>query len=129
MRKRSEVHRFAVFFRPGPNWQDGVSIFDQPLDAHLAYLRNLYERGAVVAAGPLADSWGGLTILQARDKETVRELVAGDPSVIEGVLVAETHPWDPIAWDLGGTDSLLYETGPLRMERSEPPRPRESDPR
>lgn len=115
---------YAVFFRPGPRWLEGKTIFEQPLDSHVAYLKSLYEKGIVLLAGPLEGSGGGLTILQLADEEEAQTLIEADPAISQGVLTYTLHRWYPIAWDTVTADNLLYETPPLRTRRELLPRPR-----
>lgn len=110
---------FAVFFKLGPQWIPGKSIFEQPLDDHVAYLRDLFDRQKGLMAGPLSDSAGGLTILQADDEAEARTLIAQDPAVIHQILQAELHPWSPIAWDHSDETRVLYEVPLLRTTRGQ----------
>jgi uncharacterized protein len=84
---------FALCYRPGPAWLPGKSVFEQPLQAHLAYMRSLREAGSLVLAGPYSDDTGGLVALEADSREAACEIVDGDPAVRAGVMLAEVHPW------------------------------------
>jgi uncharacterized protein YciI len=106
---------FAVLFSPGKNWIGGKSIFEQPLDGHVAYLKSLSEDGTVLMAGPFLDDDAGLTILQADGLEEARLIIAEDPDVREDVLRAEVHGWRPLRLDAHGSE---YEQPPLRLQRS-----------
>ena len=63
---------------------------------HLAYLDSLRDRGALLAAGPLAhqpdESWRGLCIYSAGPEEAA-SLAAGDPSVQAGRLEPVVLTW------------------------------------
>lgn len=48
-------------------------------DEHVAYLNELADDGALVAAGPYEDLTGGAIVLAAADEAAAQELVAGDP--------------------------------------------------
>ena len=112
---------FAVFFRPGPRWIKGKTIFEQPLDGHVAHIHHLSQCDKVLMAGPLADSSGGLTLLQVDDEREARMVIEQDPNVADGVLLADIRPWAPIAWDQGVEENVLYEVPPLLVQRDHPP--------
>lgn len=66
---------------------------------HRAYLRDLADRGVVVAAGAYApgEPHGALIVVRAPDKDAVAELVAGDPFRREGVVAGYTvTEWTPV---------------------------------
>lgn len=54
--------------------------------AHREYVHELFERGAIRMSGPLADETGAVLVYEAPDEAAARELVAGDPYVLEGVV-------------------------------------------
>jgi uncharacterized protein YciI len=105
---------FAVIYSPGKNWIDGKSIFEQPLDGHVAYVKSLNEDGTVLLAGPFRDDDGGLTILQAESDEEARLIIDEDPDVRAGILRADVRPWRPLALD---RDGAQYESPPLVLTR------------
>lgn len=65
-------------------------------DAHLAHLASLHDRGALVAAGPLADqddpSVRGIALF-ATTVEEARALMDADPRVRAGVLELRFGTW------------------------------------
>ena len=64
--------------------------------AHADYLQVLVDQGIVLLVGHTAGTPGGfgLAIFRADDREEAERLVAADPAVAAGVLVAEVHPFD-----------------------------------
>jgi uncharacterized protein YciI len=62
-------------------------------DEHLEHLNGLFERGQLVAAGPLADRSGGIIVLRADDEAAAQALVEQDPytrlDVTKGRKLAE----------------------------------------
>ena len=82
-----------VHYRPGPNWRVGMPVCDQPLDAHVDFLRDLHGDGHVAMAGPFADSSGGLVVIASDSQTDVESLIADDPAIGEGTLVAMVKPW------------------------------------
>ena len=105
-------HFFAVLYGPGPKWIDGKTMSEQPLDAHVAYVKSLGDDGTVLMAGPFLDDDAGLTILQADGLEEARLIIAEDPDVRDGVLRADVRCWRPLRLDGSG-----YEEPPLRLQR------------
>ena len=65
-------------------------------DAHMSYLADLHDRGALLACGPLlgaADrSLHGLSLF-ASDVETALQLCESDPAVIAGRYLVVALPW------------------------------------
>ncbi|HSA92821.1 MAG TPA: YciI family protein [Terriglobales bacterium] len=115
---------YAIFWKPGPAWLPGKSIFEQPLDDHLSYLKGVFDRGELLAAGPIEDQDIGLTVVQVESRAAAEQLAQADPAVRNGIVVGEIARWCPIAWDTVGRGRILYETAPLRTQRSNPPAPR-----
>jgi len=84
---------FALCYRPGPAWLAGKTVFEQPLQAHLAYMRSLRDTAGIVLGGPYSDDTGGFIALEADSREAALAFVEGDPAIRDGVLQAEVHPW------------------------------------
>ena len=97
---------FVVSYGKGKAWIEGKSIFEQPLDKHLAYMRDLNARGILVLGGPFTDDLGGLIVVRAQTQEDADAIWANDPAVQAGVMVAEAHPWMLMA----GANLLAPET-------------------
>lgn len=86
---------FVFIYRPGPAWLPNWSVLQQPLEGHFAYMEKLQQDGVLCLGGPFKDDTGALGIVRAADFEGAFALVANDPAVLEGVFVAEVHPWHP----------------------------------
>jgi uncharacterized protein YciI len=69
------------------------------LEEHRAYLRDLKERGILIASGPLDPRAGGALLLRVADGDGVQaalDLVRDqDPFVRAGVAQYEIWPWLP----------------------------------
>jgi uncharacterized protein YciI len=64
---------------------------------HLAYMGSLHDAGAVVLAGPTADSRGAVVVLDVADESAAREVLAADPYTREGVsTVATLREWNVV---------------------------------
>ena len=60
---------------------------------HFANMERLGSEGKLAVAGPLdkVDGWRGLFIFAVADIEEAKKLVATDPVIIKGEMVAEYH--------------------------------------
>ena len=85
---------FVADYRPGPAWRPDEPTSRQPLQEHLEYWLERAAQGHVVMGGPFHDGTGGLVVLAVADQREAVQLVADDPAVREGVLVAQTHGWN-----------------------------------
>jgi uncharacterized protein YciI len=58
---------------------------------HFANMKRLSDEGKLALAGPLdgVDGWRGLFVLAAADLDAARAMVADDPVIVEGEMVAE----------------------------------------
>ena len=68
-------------------------------EAHRAYVRDLHERGIVVAGGPLDPRTGGAIIFRLPEGEGLTYIDAirdDDPYIKAGVVEYETLIWNPI---------------------------------
>jgi len=63
---------------------------------HMANIRRLSDEGKLVLAGPFGEKdvdWRGLFVFAVADIEEAKALVATDPVIIQGEMVAEYHSW------------------------------------
>lgn len=67
--------------------------YEPHLPAHLAYLRELKQRGHLVLSGPFGDRTGGIVLIQAETDEDARAIAQADPLVSSGVDAYELHEW------------------------------------
>jgi uncharacterized protein YciI len=61
---------------------------------HFEYLQRLSAEGKLLLAGPsaVAGDTIGIAIYEVDDEDEVRALVAADPAVTSGIMVAEVRP-------------------------------------
>ncbi|MBN8481582.1 MAG: hypothetical protein J0L88_08340 [Xanthomonadales bacterium] len=66
---------------------------DAMFKGHFANMKRLADEGKLAVAGPLdgVDGWRGLFILAVADIEEAKKLVATDPVIANGEMVAEYH--------------------------------------
>lgn len=86
---------FVFIYRPGLTWLPNRSVLQQPLAGHFAHMEKLEREGVLCLGGPFKDDAGALGIVRAADLEGASALIADDPAVLNGIFVAEVHPWQP----------------------------------
>lgn len=59
------------------------------MEGHNAWLRDGFANGSFLLAGTLQPKLGGAVIARDESREQVEALVAADPFVVHGVVVAE----------------------------------------
>jgi uncharacterized protein YciI len=66
---------------------------DEMFKGHFANMARLSAEGKLVAAGPFdgVDGWRGMFIFAVSDIEEAKKLVASDPVIVKGEMVAEFH--------------------------------------
>jgi uncharacterized protein len=91
-----ERYTFVLLRRPpdAPDYTD--ERLDEIQEQHLAHLAELGERGVLLLAGPFADrpdeSLRGMCVLTTSLDET-RQVMARDPAVVAGRMVADVMSW------------------------------------
>jgi uncharacterized protein YciI len=84
-----------VILKSGPTPVAAGAERDEMFRGHFANMKRLSAEGKLALAGPLdgVDGWRGLFILAVADIEEARKLVATDPVVIKGEMIAEYHTY------------------------------------
>ncbi|QDW66898.1 YciI family protein [Luteimonas granuli] len=82
-----------VILRSGPTPMPKGEARDAMFQGHFANITRLAEEGKLVLAGPLdgVDGRRGIFVLDTADLEEARALVATDPVIAEGEMVADLH--------------------------------------
>jgi uncharacterized protein YciI len=82
-----------VVLKSGPNQIAAGPERDEMFRGHFANIKRLSAEGKLAAAGPLdgVDGWRGLFILAVPEIEEAKRLVATDPVITKGEMVAEYH--------------------------------------
>ncbi|PYQ23598.1 MAG: hypothetical protein DMF81_08265 [Acidobacteria bacterium] len=64
-------------------------------EGHLANIRAMWKARKLIVAGPMGDDGElrGIFIFRVPTAEDVQALIAADPAIRSGRLVAEIHPW------------------------------------
>lgn len=84
-----------VILKSGPSPVPAGKERDDMFKGHFANMNRLATEGKLAVAGPLdgVDGWRGLFILAVPEIEEARQLVATDPVVAKGEMVAEYHKY------------------------------------
>jgi uncharacterized protein YciI len=82
-----------VILKTGPRRVPDGPARDEMFRGHFANISRLSAAGKLVLAGPLdgVDDRRGLFVLAAADLDAARAMVADDPVIVEGEMVAEYH--------------------------------------
>jgi uncharacterized protein YciI len=84
-----------VILKSGPNPVPAGKERDEMFKGHFANMKRLAAEGKLAVAGPLdgVDGWRGLYILAVPEIEEAKQMVATDPVVAKGEMVAEFHKY------------------------------------
>ena len=84
-----------VVLRTGPNKVPAGRERDEMFDGHFANMNRLSAAGKLALAGPFdgVDGWRGLFVFAVADIAEAQALVATDPVIIKGEMVAEYHAY------------------------------------
>jgi len=85
---------FAVL-KTGPNHMPAGPERDAMFAGHFANIQRMADAGKLVLAGPFdgVDGWRGMFIFAVKDIDEARALVANDPVIQHGEMVAEFHKY------------------------------------
>jgi uncharacterized protein YciI len=80
---------------PGSQWNPAEGPRGQRLwDEHAAFMDDLFARGLIELAGPLADGSGALSVIRSDSVDEVRRWFRDDPWSVHDVLpVQEVQEW------------------------------------
>jgi len=80
---------------PGSGWDRSVGSRGQRLWAdHAAFMDDLFDRGLIELAGPLADDSGALVVVRSDSPDEVRAWFDADPWAVHDILpVREVREW------------------------------------
>jgi uncharacterized protein YciI len=85
-----------VVLKTGPTRVPDGPAREAMFAGHFANMERLAKAGKLALAGPFAkdpDGWRGLFVFAVADIEEARQLVATDPVIVNGEMVAEYHRW------------------------------------
>jgi uncharacterized protein YciI len=86
---------YIAFLKRGPNRDQDQAEANAIQSAHLEHMSQLAEQKKICIAGPFGDDTDmrGIVIYSAKSLEEAKSYAESDPAVINGVLIAELHPW------------------------------------
>ena len=85
-----------VILRTGPTPVKDAQAHKAMFAGHMANIGRLTKEGTLVLAGPFGDAdgdWRGLFMFAVADIDAAKALVATDPVIQQGEMVAEYHTW------------------------------------
>ncbi|KQX02012.1 hypothetical protein ASC94_05410 [Massilia sp. Root418] len=82
-----------VILKTGPRKMPAGAERDAMFKGHFANMQRLSDDKKLAVAGPLdgVDGWRGVFVMATADIEEAKQLVATDPVIINGEMVAEYH--------------------------------------
>ncbi|WP_165226332.1 YciI family protein [Aquisphaera insulae] len=82
-----------VILKTGPKRVPAGPARDEMFRGHFANIKRLAESGKLVVAGPFGDKgdWRGMFVFAVETPEEAEKLVATDPVIKSGEMVAEYH--------------------------------------
>jgi uncharacterized protein YciI len=88
-------HFVLVLLRAGPHPVAAGAERDAMFKGHMANIQRLASEGKLVLAGPLDDKDGlrGMFVFAVEDIEQAQKLVATDPVIARGEMLAEYHAY------------------------------------
>jgi uncharacterized protein YciI len=84
-----------VILKTGPTPVPKGPKRDEMFKGHFANIQRLAKEGKLALAGPFdgTDGWRGMFVFAVADIEEAKKLVATDPVIINGEMVAEYHQY------------------------------------
>jgi uncharacterized protein YciI len=84
-----------VLLKTGPNRMPAGPQRDEMFKGHFANIKRLAAEGKLALAGPYdgVDGWRGMFVFAVADIEEAKKLVATDPVIGSGEMVAEFHKY------------------------------------
>lgn len=111
--------RVLARITPGPAWLPGQPVWGQgsAVQAHLAYMRDRHDDGALLVGGPLRSGMAGAALLEVADLDVAQAFAAADPAVAADVLTYEVAELLPYFDALSGVRHSATTRGALRCCR------------
>jgi hypothetical protein len=106
-----------VILKTGPTRVPNGPERDDMFKGHFANMERLSDAGKLAVAGPFgnnADGWRGLFVFAVAEIDEARALVATDPVIIKGEMIAEYHKW------YGSAAMMVVPETHKRIAKAEP---------
>ena len=90
----------------GPAWKPGVPVTaqGQPMEQHLQYMKELFDRGALILGGPYDAGHGGIAVFVTETFAEAQRLADGDPAHRAGVIGYRLETLRTVFEAAGGLD-------------------------
>lgn len=91
---RGMRHYILVILKTGPHRVPDGAARDEMFKGHFANIQRLASEGKLALAGPFGDAggdWRGMFVFAVETPEAAEKLVATDPVIRSGEMVAEYH--------------------------------------
>jgi hypothetical protein len=85
-----------VILKTGPTRVPNGPERDEMFAGHFANMERLSDAGKLAVAGPFgnnAEGWRGLFLFAVAEIDEAKALVATDPVIVKGEMIAEYHKW------------------------------------
>lgn len=96
------------------NYKRSLNEVERYLQDHRAFLMDHYAEGDIITSGPQVPRKGGIILVRADDKETVRTIISHDPFFIYGIADYEIIEFTPTLFQDRELQHAL-ENAPERM--------------
>lgn len=90
MDKKTYLYKITAKVDVSENMSDHTA---EVMRRHFQYLKELLENGILFLAGPCLDREFGIAIFYADSDEEAEAIMKKDPSISEGVMNGELHPF------------------------------------
>lgn len=78
------------------NYKQPLTVVDEHLAAHRAFLEEGYQRDYFIVSGPRNPRTGGIILSQLTDRQQLEQALAQDPFYIHGVADYEIIEFNPV---------------------------------
>lgn len=85
-----------VILKTGPAVIEDKALRDSLFAGHFSNMNKMSEAGKLIVAGPLAQNertYRGIFILDTTEEKEALELLAGDPTIANGIFEVELFKW------------------------------------
>lgn len=90
----------------GPAWKPGVPVTAQgePMEQHLRYMKELFDRGSLILGGPYDPDRGGIAVFDTETFAEAQSLADGDPANQADVIGYRLERLHTVFDAVGGVD-------------------------
>lgn len=91
---------FLRIIRPVKDWTtlEMTEQEEQIMSEHFLYLKDRFDEGKVIVAGPCEDRSMGVSIWEVESREEAEEMIYNDPAVKAGIISVEIKNYRVSLW-------------------------------